>query len=602
MPRLSRIIRSPLKLLDVRHDKVSGPGPTPASLDCSAEVSHPDSELQQRATAPPEDTRVPPDYLTTLLPELWDKVFRHLDAEGFMATAAVCRLFDRLSSTAYLVERGVSRESIVTGNVVLASNIILALRTVLGTSLCLPPTITRLSCRFGPNDDGFGEQLCCLRSVVLQCPSLQELDLRFPENAFCLRRWSGLSGPPSEWRMIPTGLTEAEVDRRCNSFHDLMAVMAQGLVVCVDPKHAFSCRPPDLCRSQFDPGYCPQGNWISRTREAVGIAGSTHSRPSRQRMPTVYSTNLVCPYGWSYVQSVTVRRIQPFDARPSFTLVITNEGMIRDLHLGRQKSEPKIPRLSASQLNDVLPHLTLPDLYTVELHTGDIDPEIFSQFLMRHAKNLGILKYSDVDIDHLRSPRVLATPPAQLPELKNLSSDSAAGLIRVIDAVHPIEEQRLHLSFPISRASKTQLTNHRLLLRKIAARTTKKTTLVITLRSSDTYQPHEEEAEIVRSLLCVSSVMVSIQGEAVCTKGILPWLAPLPALEQVELVHWLRRPESLVGQEPYPSSDEIWDELLDEAVTALPRLQTLEKNSYRDSTHVTHILRRPNPVTRDTAN
>ncbi|KAJ6476486.1 hypothetical protein C8R47DRAFT_1220327 [Mycena vitilis] len=585
MLRLSQIIRSPLKLLNVRRDKVSGSGPTPASLNCSAEVSPPSSELQQRAKTPHEDTRPPPAYLTTLAPELWDKVFRHLDAEGFMATAAVCRLFDRLSSTAYLIESGVSRESIVTGNMVLASDIIPALETVLGTSLFLPPTITRLSCRFGPNDDGFGEQLCCLRSVVLQCPSLQELDLRFPEKAFSSRRWSG-EGP-----MFPTGLTEAEVDSRCNSFHDLMAVMAQGLVVCVDPKHAFSCRPLDLCRSQFDPGYFPRVNWISRTREAVGITGSTHSRPTRQRMPAVYTDVGSCM--WSSVQSVTLRHIQPCDARPSFTLAITNEGMIWDLHLGHQKSKPKIPRLSARQLNDVLPHLALPYLRRIKLHTVDIDPKVFSQFLTRHPREVETLDYCDVDIDHITSPRILATPPVLLPNLKNLSSDSAAGLIRVLDAVHSLDEQRLHLYFPNSIA---QLTNHRLLLRKIAARKTKGTTLVIRLHSPDTYQPHEEDAEIVRSLGCVSSVMVLIIGEAVCMKGILPWLAALPALEHVQLIHWFYQPGSL---ETYPNSDEVWDKLLDEAVAALPRLQTLEKNCDRDSGQVTHILRRSNPVARD---
>ncbi|KAJ6476505.1 hypothetical protein C8R47DRAFT_1141646 [Mycena vitilis] len=207
-----------------------------------------------------------------------------------------------------------------------------------------------------------------------------------------------------------------------------------------------------------------------------------------------------------------------------------------------------------------------------------------------------MLEYSDVNIDHLTSPRVLATPPVQLPKLKNLSSDSAAGLIRVLDAVYPVEEQRLYLSFPTSRA---QLSNHRFLLQKIAARTIRRTTLMIRLHSPDTYQPHEEDVEMVRSLLCVSSVEVSIQGEAACTKGLWPWLAPLPALDQVRLTHWFDQPES--PQKTYPNSDELWGNLLDEALAALPRMQTLEKNTYRASTHVTYTLRRSSPVTRDAA-
>ncbi|KAJ7681067.1 hypothetical protein DFH06DRAFT_1315798 [Mycena polygramma] len=490
---------------------------------------------------------------------MWESIFYYIDTEGFATAAAVCRLFNELASVVYLVTRGVRRDSLIAGKLEIVSPLIL----VLGASLSLPPTLTRLACEFsdaGANG-GFGEQLRCLRNVVLRCSNLEELDLRFPRGSFS-------SSIPSQ---TSTGLTEDEVDKRCNWFHDVMLAMAQGPVVCVDPLRAFCCEPLDLCAKQYAPGYFAPRPKTMRSRDLFGLSQWAHSRPWRQRTPQS-DPNATRTYPWPHVKSVAVRRMRsPSDARPSYTLVITDEEFVQELHLGRQKHLPQSLQLSGRQLNTILPHLTLPHICSLELHTGDIDPRVFGQFLGRH-ETLKNLTYSDHD-SVSPSPGILATPQVQLPELKYLASRNTAALRAVLYAIGPSEQQTISLSFP-NKKSKTELKQHRWLLRQIAARAAKQTTLEIHLPCFHTQQPDEEDKAILQSLRCVSSVkLIGLsRWDFGRMEEILPWLALLPALESFEVV---------VLMTPNPEDVDLakeWDKFLTQVRIALPHLPTLTKS------------------------
>ncbi|KAJ6476467.1 hypothetical protein C8R47DRAFT_1323597 [Mycena vitilis] len=546
--RLSRAIRSPLKIL-------YGGDPRGRASDIKT--------AQPNILSPPPTTAALPK-------EIWENIFYYIDAEGFRAAAAVCRVFNELAGMMYLVTRGVPRESLITGKLEIASPLILALNTVMGASLFFPPTVTRLAVQFYDHENDFGEHLRALGNVVLQCPKLEHLDLRFPQGAFC-------SHSPSE---TSDGLTEDEVDQRCNWFHDIMLAMAQGPVVCIDPRRAFCCQPLDLCTKQFAPNYLAPRPRTMRSRNLFGLSQSTQSRPWRQRIPeTDPNAAARGTYQWPDVKSVAVRRIRSSsDAHPPYTLVLTNEELVQQLHLGRQEHQSKRRHLylSGGQTNRILPHLTLRHLRSLVLHTEEIDPEILGQFLMRH-ETLEKLRYSGLDSGS--QPSILATPQVNLPGLKYLGSDSTIALSALLDAIRPSERQTISLEFPADGASKTELKNHRALLRQIAARRAEDTTLEISATFPDTHQPNQEEEAIARSLLCVSSVKVISRWDIACMDGLVPWLAVLPALKRVEFTM------------PYLNVGEAWDKLLDQASTALPNLPIVEKSDYTNPNETIHVLR-----------
>ncbi|KAJ7099741.1 hypothetical protein C8R44DRAFT_747661 [Mycena epipterygia] len=228
-----------------------------------------------------------------------------------------------------------------------------------------------------------------------------------------------------------------------------------------------------------------------------------------------------------HIKSLKYRRLS------SGPIVIINLNDIGDLILGAAFAHEYSP--SGGWLTHILPHITLPFLYSLDIQTAAIDPQVLSNFLTRHP-NLISVSYRPRETD-IPIPRVLINPPVSLPNLQTIGSNMHP--LPLMDGVAPSAPTQVNVRCYPQGSELGNNTGMKSALQRIAERETD-TAPKIDIWDWGLETPFDGELEtewgIVNTLENVHVVRVNAQMVS-NARAILPWLALFLALTLVTFEH-----------------------------------------------------------------
>ncbi|KAJ7088526.1 hypothetical protein B0H15DRAFT_949709 [Mycena belliarum] len=465
--------------------------------------------------------------------EIWFMVFEHMgsDVKTILASAAVCRAFNELSSIAYLTLEN-PRRSISAGTYTISADTL----PVLQRSLYTPP-IRTITCHFPSLEKReWHRHLQTLRSlatILRDATSIEELDLTFEDPFF----------PGNESEELP--LSESGT-----AYLSIIRMIVHLLLVKYPEEPAFL-----LAHEIYYWSISP----VLARRQA-------HSR--RTRRSAIKDLGVIL----DRMRFPNLRNIR-YQKLRSGCLCTTNTADRRVLSLETAHTPSIIPRLTAHQLVDVITanNFKLEALHELNIRTTAIDPTILSNFLTRHPK-ISSLTYDPVHGEHdVRTD--LIDPPVQMGELFSISSDAYLPLlVRGIASSGPT---RAGVRF-YSRSDREGVGALKDALRVIAQHGTIRW-LEIEMNIIDTYTYTDGEIteeigagrwDVVKTLHNVSIITLAPMhfGRA---HDILPWLQLFPALQEL-----IVRPLSSY-QWPKPEksvTDDLQRTFEEAARAAFPRL------------------------------
>ncbi|KAJ7078173.1 hypothetical protein B0H15DRAFT_954734 [Mycena belliarum] len=321
--------------------------------------------------------------------KIWTRVFEHMgsDAKTILASAAVCRAFNDLSSTAYLTLDN-PRRSISTGTYIISADTL----PVLQRSLYTPP-IRTITCHFPSLEKReWPKHLQSLRSlatILRDATSIEELDLTFEDPLF----------PRNESEELP--LSES-----ATAYLSIIGMIIHLLLVKYPEEPAFLLAD-ELYYWSLSPVLARRQAESRRARRsAIKDLGTILDR---MRFPNL--------------RNIRYQKLR------SGRLCTINTATRLILSLETAHTSSIMPRLAPHQLADVMTasNFNLQAIHELNIRTTAIDPTILSNFLTRHP-NIYSLTYDPVFGE--RDMRTdLIDPPVELGELFSISSNTHLPLL-----------------------------------------------------------------------------------------------------------------------------------------------------------------------------
>ncbi|KAJ7750605.1 hypothetical protein B0H16DRAFT_1842735 [Mycena metata] len=418
-------------------------------------------------------TGVPPEALLPI--ELWECIFHELGlltGDTVWTLSATCRAFNQLCMSKYLTYRGVSPQSLASGNITIDSDLLAALQW----AFCIS-ALECLSCNFGLYWER--EDMLCLQNIVSRSSSIRKLELTFYGDVS--RRRSG--------KVV------------VNAFRDIMASMAErvkGPTVFVRWQDIFTCRPQDIR------GWKIHKFHFAGTTLRNRVLATVRSPRPLQATVRLHDGGSASVFPISGIRSAYISEI------PSITTV---PGQPQILHPG-------------DELSVVLPHLTLPELTSITLNTDSTDSIVLSQFLARH-KHIKSFEYYHFN----RGADTIITHALALPHLNHIRSREPANLIHLLN-IFKASPNLTNFGFDFDRSTFEKIAAQNVLLQRLKLHI-KDIHLELHLTVGDMLPLDEHECTVVRSLTGVVSVEMDALSYVVI-QDMFPWLRLLPRLEKVE--------------------------------------------------------------------
>ncbi|KAJ7491447.1 hypothetical protein B0H11DRAFT_2009094 [Mycena galericulata] len=439
--------------------------------------------------------------------ELWEQIFHKMADPELLTTAAVCTLFNQLCSRLHFLEDEVHFASALAGSYTVTPRLLPALQRSFYT-----PPIIRLACSFP--DAEILQGLKILAVIVASAPSLQELDLGFPETA-----------------LLPRENTSSKDRDFGMAFMNLMCAMGQK----VDGPLIFVHHSTAICR--------PGKSSIFRIRGYEGSFCSFRLRlPSRKlpgrskKMGTVeyISGPCVSEIGFSLC-SVNMRFLRSGTGQ-AFTLVVAAPS--RESFSLQKESGSSI---SDAEFSAVLPHLSFPNLSHVDINESGLDPSQLSAFLSRHP---GIKEINHRPWTKRITSKPLIEPRVHLPALNGILSISQdlRHLPRLLNGIFLPETRSISVSLEYLPFPTFGDSSFATILPKICARAVEQGARLNVLIQHEKYYspdvlytPGRKELRVAENLTGVETVRVVAQTIE-HARQFLPWLMCVPSGIEVSLL------------------------------------------------------------------
>ncbi|KAJ7149717.1 hypothetical protein C8R46DRAFT_1309660 [Mycena filopes] len=355
-----------------------------------------------------------------------------------------------------------------------------------------------------PSPDDIGPYLLALADDVAKCTKLVELDLRFPVGAF--GDDEGLLSPLQSAAQV--------------AFHTVMYAVCAPTpeVVFLDLWGISKCRPEDLSSQQLEPGYRKPG-WVELATRSL-IPGL--SAQSYVRLPEFSRATDRSRLTHYLLTDIYLHRVPAGD----FTVAVACRAIACLDH-----------RLSGPDLNRILPHVTIPILFSLSLEAPNVDPAVLSDFITRHS-SIDSMRYSPLQSGKEDVGLKIAPPPA-LPSLTEIHAVHPDALVALMDNIYPTEPETVQFTF-----SSDPLSSPRHLWQWLATRRKEPVKLHICISfhfnratldlKYDPATPTSEDIDAAKSLNLVETVKLDTMSVAQATE-FMEWLKVLPALKRLEV-------------------------------------------------------------------
>ncbi|KAJ7762911.1 hypothetical protein B0H16DRAFT_1883817 [Mycena metata] len=446
-------------------------------------------------------------YPQTILPvEIWDTILNFLPDTALLRTACVCRTFNELSIGIYLGRNGLNM-----GSLTMHSHHLKALNLSY-----VAPSARSLVCNFWAFD--VLRDLRRLLEVIKKSPELTDVSLDWGHNLFRVHIFDNRV-PYSPRSLLTT-------------FLDVLSALAHktpGPVIVVTEAGIFKLRPEDiLC---WELGDWPDtfrrfGRYRSKMRAKIGFGAEKYSF-----FAVPYGGDVRSSFTLANIHTVNVCSIQTqWQTFGPFTLMAFPTSSLR---------LAPTPGLPAAALSTILPHITVPFLRLLYVD-ADIHPGALSEFVGRHKhiKDIRLIRDALKEVSSF-TKTTLCHPPRTLPYLTTLEGPDGLGLIDLLDAFDSPSVSTLRISCH-PRCTAAHVAGLKSVLRRISFRT-RPITLVLSLHVPSWCPPavripiSGEEQTIVGAAYCIENVGIE-NGTFEEARMLLPWLAMLPALQEVEVV------------------------------------------------------------------
>ncbi|KAF7362898.1 hypothetical protein MVEN_00640400 [Mycena venus] len=266
--------------------------------------------------------------------ELWDIVLDLLTNDDLLQTGCVCRAWNELSLTIYMRRHNVTAS---TTSINIPSFFLQALHIA-----CAVPQIDTLRCTFPCY--GVLRRMRSLRAVVSKCSHLTTLSIDWGHDPF--KAHYGVKCSPEVLVAI---------------FRNILRIMAKrthGPVIVVANETILRFEVDDIPR------------WPLITRAAPAMYHGVG--------PVLLQSTKAESFYLNRLEEVTVRSIRDgSDPLERFTLIT-----FPTTSLNLRPTE----KLTVADLSAILPHITLPWLYSLYIKTNAIDPVALSEFRDRHTR------------------------------------------------------------------------------------------------------------------------------------------------------------------------------------------------------------------------
>ncbi|KAJ6571271.1 hypothetical protein B0H19DRAFT_1129603 [Mycena capillaripes] len=497
--------------------------------------------------------RVPLSLLPT---ELWEAIFHELPRNrDLLRISTVCRIFNLLCIRIFLA-RNNSSEAIFSLPVMdVRSHLLDAFHLSVRTF----PLLERVVCEFEGLESRQG--LECIRGIIARSKNLRSVVL-------CSR----------------TDLFHVSTDtaaRRAlmNAFCAVLSETAQridGPVFIFSISEIFSCSPRDIAGwnldlFQFNHALEPRGI-INRARRAFNIIEEPRKPWDDVRTKIrLHTGKRHRVHALTTLRSATIESITHDSGRlRSFTVLVFNGSLIRHLSLA-----PAYDKIPAEDLSAVIVHVSLPYLRSVDIGIGTLCLSALRLFILRHPtiEKIRFRVYSTQS-----TTRPMIDPPLAHPGLKEIHVSAG-------DVVTGLEDSPNLQTFSFAFSSSLLSAEHAGLIntiRQISVRTSD-TTLQLFILDNRFNKPDatlwcsgDEIAAVARALHCIRSLKLTcFSMEDGFT--VLPWLALLPAISNIDFHLFLTR-----GSPPVEEAD-LPDELakfLASAHATLPHVPDITGSAY----------------------
>ncbi|KAJ7606976.1 hypothetical protein DFH06DRAFT_1309714 [Mycena polygramma] len=460
-----------------------------------------------------------PKPALALLPfELWDSILDSLTDNNLLLTACVCRTFNEVSLTLYLLRHKVTATST---SLDVPSYFLKALHL-----LCATPKIDALRCKFTAFD--VLPHMRCLQEVVAKCVQLTDVSLHFKSNILISDKRIGYYLTPED--VIPTlrDILRTITDRTPGP----VIMVASGTICRVAPHDMASwvLRLPKVTK-------VPKRRWGGLLRRTDSVLQRGPTRP----VFVLFHGHDAEELHVDSIYAVEVRSIRggpgPLDR---FTL-ITVQTAATDWGQRPFLSIQPTQSLPLGDLSTIISHIALPYLEHLDLKTPAIDPATLAAFLGQHPSitTLSFTQTSDVVSFPANTLTILCGTPIVLPKLIHLRANDGFALTSLLHSFDSLDVRVIDLYAP--RSTPHHIAGWKSALRELSFRTQRtRLDLVPSLMvsSGGRLTVDDEERRLVRQLNCVECVCLT-DTEIGSAYKVLEWVVLLPALH--DFVLCLRR-------------------------------------------------------------